>query len=187
MPACEIMPRIRGKACMQACRNYRAVFSPPRTLIRAVTFGVDTTLPSPFLKAVKKLPTLPKVWIFAWRLGHDCLPIGSRVLASGLGFGTLSLLAFPLQFWIGWSRLLDPCLARALPSSCSFCGISGTDEIFGFMTLGCSQPVLSSPTWSPPSLRMVAIYVDGAFVRDSAAGIGVVARDSSSKVLGGLA
>ncbi|KAL4361474.1 hypothetical protein GQ457_04G022600 [Hibiscus cannabinus] len=41
--------------------------------------------PSPLWKALKSLPTLPKVRIFVWRLGHDCLPTGSQVAAAGLG------------------------------------------------------------------------------------------------------
>ncbi|KAK8972945.1 hypothetical protein V6N11_025441 [Hibiscus sabdariffa] len=43
--------------------------------------------PSPLWKSLKSLPTLPKVRIFAWRLAHDCLPTGSRVVAAGLGSG----------------------------------------------------------------------------------------------------
>ncbi|KAK8973038.1 hypothetical protein V6N11_047041 [Hibiscus sabdariffa] len=43
--------------------------------------------PSPLWKALKTLPTLPKVCIFAWRLAHDCLPTGSRVATAGLGSG----------------------------------------------------------------------------------------------------
>ncbi|KAK9009204.1 hypothetical protein V6N11_035749 [Hibiscus sabdariffa] len=47
--------------------------------------------PSPLWKAIKQLPTLPKVCIFAWRLGQDCLLIGSRVWAAGLGDGLCPL------------------------------------------------------------------------------------------------
>ncbi|KAK9032010.1 hypothetical protein V6N11_056295 [Hibiscus sabdariffa] len=43
--------------------------------------------PSPLWKALKSLPTLPKVRIFAWRLAHDCLPAGRRIAAAGLGPG----------------------------------------------------------------------------------------------------
>ncbi|KAL4364133.1 hypothetical protein GQ457_04G024760 [Hibiscus cannabinus] len=43
--------------------------------------------PSLLWKALKTLPTLPKVRIFAWRLAHDCLPTGSRVATTGLGPG----------------------------------------------------------------------------------------------------
>ncbi|KAL4296559.1 hypothetical protein GQ457_12G029460 [Hibiscus cannabinus] len=35
---------------------------------------------------IKRPPTLPKVCIFVWRLGRDCLSIESRVLVAGLGF-----------------------------------------------------------------------------------------------------
>ncbi|KAK9008756.1 hypothetical protein V6N11_080234 [Hibiscus sabdariffa] len=43
--------------------------------------------PSPIWKAIKQFPTLPKVHIFAWRLGQDCLLIGGRIRASDLGPG----------------------------------------------------------------------------------------------------
>ncbi|KAL4282510.1 hypothetical protein GQ457_16G016050 [Hibiscus cannabinus] len=49
-----------------------------------------------------------------------------------------------------------------------------------------SKPILSSPTWFPPS-GTVAISVDSAFVKSHGAGIGVVARDSAGRVLGGFA
>ncbi|KAK9031996.1 hypothetical protein V6N11_056281 [Hibiscus sabdariffa] len=51
----------------------------------------------------------------------------------------------------------------------------------------CSRPILSTPTWSPPPSGTIAISVDGAFIQAQGAGIGVVARDSAGRVLGGFA
>ncbi|KAK9009203.1 hypothetical protein V6N11_035748 [Hibiscus sabdariffa] len=50
-----------------------------------------------------------------------------------------------------------------------------------------SGPVFSPGVWSPPPSGTIAISVDGAFTPDHGAGIGVVARDSTGTVLGGLA
>ncbi|KAL4296014.1 hypothetical protein GQ457_12G013680 [Hibiscus cannabinus] len=43
--------------------------------------------PSPVWKVIAKLDVLPKVCIFAWRLGRDGLPTRSRIHAAGLGPG----------------------------------------------------------------------------------------------------
>ncbi|KAL4297682.1 hypothetical protein GQ457_12G013450 [Hibiscus cannabinus] len=58
-------------------------------LPRSITDRITSSMrrPSPLWKALKTLPTLPKVRIFAWRLAHDCLPTGGRVAAAGLGPG----------------------------------------------------------------------------------------------------
>ncbi|KAK8525399.1 hypothetical protein V6N11_064473 [Hibiscus sabdariffa] len=50
-----------------------------------------------------------------------------------------------------------------------------------------SKPFLSSPTWYPPPPGTVPIFVDGAFLHDGGAGVGVVAWDSRGRVLGELA
>ncbi|KAL4284192.1 hypothetical protein GQ457_16G013550 [Hibiscus cannabinus] len=88
--------------------------------------------PSPLWKAIKTLPTLPKVLIFAWRLGHDFLPIGSWVLTAGLG--SESLPSAPLLATVTMENLLY--------------------EDFMAANDGLKKPVsksiLSSPTWSPP-------------------------------------
>ncbi|KAK9009194.1 hypothetical protein V6N11_035739 [Hibiscus sabdariffa] len=73
--------------------------------------------PSPLWKALKSLPTLPEVRIFAWRLAHDCLPTGSRVAAAGLGPGVYPFCSTTWKLLCMHFRtallLLRPCILEA--------------------------------------------------------------------------
>ncbi|KAE8722230.1 hypothetical protein F3Y22_tig00014304pilonHSYRG00093 [Hibiscus syriacus] len=40
---------------------------------------------SPIWKIISKLPTLPKIKIFGWRVCHDALPTGHKLVTAGLG------------------------------------------------------------------------------------------------------
>ncbi|KAK8999953.1 hypothetical protein V6N11_082091 [Hibiscus sabdariffa] len=50
-----------------------------------------------------------------------------------------------------------------------------------------TSPALRPVVWSPPPSGTVTLNTDGSFAIDGGAGIGVVARDCSGRVLGGLA
>ncbi|KAK9009206.1 hypothetical protein V6N11_035751 [Hibiscus sabdariffa] len=203
--------------------------------------------PSPLWKAIKQLPTLPKVRIFAWRLGQDCLSIGSCVWVAGLGDGLCplcsSVVETPLHAFrdctdavqaqrLGGfpdavisssaSTMLDWLVASAgLLSRSDFAKLllllwnmwnrrnslvhgSQPQPVWATVTSATllhavylaandqsrrpvSTTVFSPGVWSPPPLGTVAVPVDGAFSLDQGAGIGVVARDSTGSVLGGMA
>ncbi|KAK8559029.1 hypothetical protein V6N12_042317 [Hibiscus sabdariffa] len=125
MHACGTMPCMRGRGCMLPCRISEAVFFLPQTLIRTVTFGVDT---------IHTLPTLPKVCIFAWRLGHDYLPIGSQVLVVGLGSGVCPFCSLEVETSLhafrGCSDAIEALRLGGFPNSVS---TSNTTSIFDWL------------------------------------------------------
>ncbi|KAK9017493.1 hypothetical protein V6N11_079972 [Hibiscus sabdariffa] len=222
------MPRMCGRACMQPYRIFGAVFFPRGLSSGLSSLGWTRYRLSPLWKAIKTLPTLPQVRIFAWRLGYDCLPIGSRVLAVGLGSSVCPFCSLGVETSLhSFYDCSDAIEALHLGGFLDSVITSRTSSIFDWLfetaeslsrenfakfllpvwvtvtmaTLlhedfiaangGLKKPgsklILSSPTWPPPPPRTVVISVDGAFIQDHGAGIGMVARDSCGRVLGGLA
>ncbi|KAK8542192.1 hypothetical protein V6N12_014795 [Hibiscus sabdariffa] len=53
--------------------------------------NTETTVPDRIWKYIAKLNTLPKIKIFAWRVCHEALPSGCRILSAGLGDGHCKL------------------------------------------------------------------------------------------------
>ncbi|KAL4297103.1 hypothetical protein GQ457_12G013590 [Hibiscus cannabinus] len=53
--------------------------------------GSENREENPIWKVFAKLPVLPKIRIFGWRLGREALPVGQNVRAAYLGDGTCKL------------------------------------------------------------------------------------------------
>ncbi|KAK8474609.1 hypothetical protein V6N12_016036 [Hibiscus sabdariffa] len=148
MHVSRIMHHLLGRDFMPPCWNFVRAFPWLRAVLLnlLVSYGEVTT--------------------------QDCLPLGSRVLAAGLG-----------------------------PGLCPSCSLSVESSLHAFQDCQdavealhldsarrpSSGPVFSSGVWSPPPSGTVAISVDGAFAPDHGTGIGVVARDSTGTVHRGMA
>ncbi|KAK9033435.1 hypothetical protein V6N11_018468 [Hibiscus sabdariffa] len=196
------MPHMRGKAYIRPYRNSGAFSSFRLALARPTISGVAMT---------QSLPTLPKVRIFSWRLGHDCLPTGSRVATAGLGLGLCpfcpttvetSLHAFrdcpdasEALHLCGFPSLVTASLTTSILDWLVEAARSLSREDFAKLLLVLWNLWNRQNLWAdsflsylatPPS-GVVAISVDGAFIQSHGADIGVVARDSNGRVLGGLA
>ncbi|KAK8496737.1 hypothetical protein V6N12_005772 [Hibiscus sabdariffa] len=131
------------------------------------------------------LHTSPKVSIFVLCLGHDCLLIGSRVFAAGLG-----------------SEVCPLCSLGAKTSLHAFRDCSDTTETLhlgGFSVSVIASCTTSIFDWlfktagslSGEDFAKFLLILWNLWNRRNlwshGVGIGVVARDSSGRILGGLA
>ncbi|KAK8474541.1 hypothetical protein V6N11_039703 [Hibiscus sabdariffa] len=211
------MPRMRGRGCMLPYRISGAVLLLPRTLNRTVTFGVETIhIGSQVLAAGLGLGVCPfcslevETSLHAFRgysdaseaLRLDDFP-DSIIFSHTTSIfdwllkttGSLSREAFTKFLLILWNlsnrRNLWVHDSRLQSVSATVTTTTLLHEDFFVANDGLkklwSKPILSSPTWSPPLPETMAIPVDGAFIQDRGAGVGVVARDSRGRALGGLA
>ncbi|KAK9004318.1 hypothetical protein V6N11_002120 [Hibiscus sabdariffa] len=184
-----------GRALIQPCRSFAWVS--PRlwvvTVSQTTSFGKGTIQvriqlymvistyaapfsylrPSPLWKAIKQLPTLPKVCILAWRLGQDWLPVGGRIRAANLGpVETVELLSHSnfakllLLLWNMWNRRnrlvhdshLQPVWATVTATTLLHKDFLAANDL---MRRPMSGLVFSSGVWSPPPLGTMVISVDG--------------------------
>ncbi|KAK8534615.1 hypothetical protein V6N12_057259 [Hibiscus sabdariffa] len=155
-------------------------------------------LPSPVWKIIAKPDVLPKIRIFAWSEALFQANIAPALTSSSVtealawleeAASVLSrpaLGSFVTLLWNRRNRWVHSQQLQPVWVTVTSASLLHQDH------LAVSRPPAASPAlcpvvWSPPPSGTVTLNTDGSFAIGGGAGIGVVARDCSGRVLGGLA
>ncbi|KAE8687139.1 hypothetical protein F3Y22_tig00111022pilonHSYRG00109 [Hibiscus syriacus] len=164
---------------------------------------------------VARARVLPNIRIFGWRICHEAIPVGAKLLQANLGNGVCPLCNRELESILhaikdcpkvksvlvlsGLSPVIVDWSGNSPLSWLAFAHSKLINEVpefdgeFNSVSKACGasrddEVIRRQRVWLKSVQDKVKINMDGAFCKDSrVAAIGVVARDSYGMVIGGLA